>query len=270
MTPAASARVRPWVALLAALCVAGVPGVGAGLGLHYEPAPWYAPPLRGDTTAVADTATVVDADSQSVVMFGLEAAPLRYRAFEFAARWSYIVLRDDVEHHFAFGDPKLYARIRFPAPRDSIPSQPGFTAAIELSARLPTAQASMFPFASGAQEIEAQGVIGWAGNPWTFLGAGRIWTEPPSGSSIDSHDVPHSTHVWLHVAPRFGRTTVEVRADVFVFQLQGKSRSVYTGRVSHASAAGFDLALDVSVEGSPDDTRVFDVLAALRFATRFD
>jgi hypothetical protein len=203
-------------------------------------------------------------------MFGVEAAPLRYRAFEFAARWSYIVLRDDVEHRFAFGDPKLYARVRFPAPRDSIPSQPGFTAAIELSARLPTAQASMFPFASGAQEIELQGVIGWARHPWTFLGAGYIWTEPPSGSNIDSEDVPHSTHVWLHVAPRFGRTTVEVRADVFLFELQGRSRSVYTGRVARAAAAGFDLAFDVSVEGSPDDTRIFDVLAAVRFATGFD
>jgi hypothetical protein len=270
MSPAAPARVRAPLALLAALCTVGMPGVAAGLGLHYEPAPWYAPTLRGDTTAVAITTTVSEADSESVVMFGAEVAPLRYRAFEFAARWSYIVLRDDVEHHFAFGDPKLYARIRVPAPRDSIPPDPGWTGAVEVSARLPTAQASMFPYALGAQEIELQGVFGWAADPWTFVGVGRIWTEPPSKSDIGSQDVPHSTHVWLHVAPRFGRTRVEGRVDVFLFEIQGKSRSVYTARVAHTAPNGFDLALDVAVEGSPDDTRIFDVLAALRFATRFD
>lgn len=212
---------------------------------------------------------MAEREPQSAVLFDIALSPLRQRGIEFAARWSYVVLRDDIEHRFGFGDPKLYARLRFPSPNDSLRTVPRLHAAIEFSARLPTAKASLFPYANGGQELELQGIAG-TGHWQTHLGVGRIWAEPRSGSGRTALDVPHATHLWVQVAPGTAGLRLELRTDLFLFEVKGASRNLFSGRLVHTGDGGFETSVHLEFDTSHAEERVFDALGSLRFATRFD
>ena len=98
-------------------------GAGASAfarGLHHEPAPWFEP-LPPDTSRTLSIGiTQTERDTLQATLFPITLSTLRRGPLEFAVRWSYVVVRTADEHVFGFGDPKVYARLRFPSLPDTL------------------------------------------------------------------------------------------------------------------------------------------------------
>jgi hypothetical protein len=174
---------------------------------------------------------------------------------------SYVFLRSTTSDDFGAGDPKLFARLRLPFPR-----RWPVEFSVDAAARLPMADARLFPYALGAQDLEFSVAVAAAAPRWLAAGCGRILTEPPSGSAIGTSDVPHATHLWLVLSARRGRLVGALHADGLVYELQGEGRAVLGASLAHRRPRGFAAVLLADVEVGEASNRVFDYALSLRFA----
>ena len=239
----------------------------AASGIHYEPAPWYQSAFSDTMISLEAGASYADADTHETVLFPLTLATVQRGPLQFAGRWGYVAMRGDTQHRADFGDLKIYGRYRIPVFSDSTDvERPNLW--IESSARIQISKPELFPFATGGQELELSGVLGWPRLAHSTLGVGRIWSEPPGGSELQWFDVPHSTHVWLQSRAMLQRFDFQLRGDLFIFEVKDTSRSIITGSVTRRSVQGFHVTLEFAIETSAAEERVFNELLSLRFATR--
>lgn len=242
-------------------------GDASARGIHYEPAPWYQSAFSDTILSIEAGATYAVADTHETVMFPLTLSTVHRGPVQFAGRWSYISMRGTTQHRFDFGDLKIYGRYRLPVFRDSTDVAPP-SIWVEGFARIQVSDPQLYPFATGGQELALSLVLGWPRAAHSFLGVGRIWSEPPSGGQLHWSDVPHSTHIWMQARSSLRRFDFQLRGEVFLFEIKDKGRSVITGSITRRSVRGFHVTLDFAVETRDREERVFNQLLSLRFATR--
>jgi hypothetical protein len=249
------------------LGVSGFPAGASARGIHDEPAPWYSPAFHDTLLSLEVGATYAFADTHDTALFPLVLSSIRRGPLQFAGSWSYISMRGRTEHRSDFGDLKIYGRYRLPVFRDSTETAPpGLW--IEASARVGISKPKLYPFATGGQEIELGGAFTWPRLLQAILGAGRIWSEPASDAPYGSLTVPHATHVWLQGRVSRRALDVQVRGDVFVYEVKDIVRSRWTASLVRRSVRGFHLTAEYAVETGNDSEHVFDHLFGLRLATR--
>jgi hypothetical protein len=140
---------------------------------------------------------------------------------------------------------------------------------LEGAARLPTAQATLHPFATGGQELELGSSAGVRARALGVrAGAGYIWSEPPSGGRLRASDVPHALHVWGVLAWRGGGWMARLAAHE-VWMEQRRRRSLLAGDATHLVTAGLRISIAGSIETGPDPERVLDSSLDLLFAMPF-
>ena len=249
MTPAWSGAVAALVALLW-----GSPL--AALGQALEIAPWYAV-AHADTTLGLTTGAAYTVGVTPATLFGVGMSPLRRGRFEFAVTWGTVFLREPSAQSWGPADPKVFARLLLPAAA-------GVHAAIEASARLPLAEAELFPYAFGGQELEVQATFAVPAMG-LHLGGGRIFTEPPSGSSLAASAVPHATHAWTQFDGRRGGFAAGIRADALIFEIEDHARALFSARLAYQRPGGLVTQLSAQAEAGPD--RIFDFRLEAGFAT---
>jgi len=257
----------PGCVLATLLGVLSFAGLADARGIYYEPAPWYSSAFYDTLLSLEAGVTYAEADTHDTVLFPLALSTVQRGPVQFAGRWSYISMRGDSGHRTDFADLKVYARYRIPVFQDSTDARrPSLW--VESSARIGLSRPEMFPFATGGQELELLGVFGWPRLANAILGAGRIWSEPPSGSALKSIDVPHATHVFLQARAVRGTYDFQARGDAYIYEVKGERRGVFSAAVTRRSAYGFHMTLEYSLESSAGGERIFNHLLALRFATR--
>ena len=257
----------PGCVLATLLGVLSFSGVAEAVGIHYEPAPWYSSAIYDTLLSLETGVSYAEADTHDTVYFPLVLSTVHRGPVQFSGRWSYISMRGDSGHRSDFGDLKIYGRYRIPVFKDSTDTQrPQLW--VESSARIGLSKPELFPFATGGQDIEFMGVVGFPRLAQALLGVGRIWSEPPSGTFLSSLDVPHSTHVFLQGRVVHGRYDFQVRGDAFIYEIKNVSRGVFVGGITRRSVQGFHVTLEYSFETSTANERIFNHLLSLRFATR--
>jgi hypothetical protein len=229
----------------------------AARGLALEIPPWYDVQFADTSLTLGLGMRYASGDTQAVV-FPVALSPLQRGPLRFALAWSYASVRTRRSQAFGPGDPKLFARLR-------LFGSEAFAVRVEGSARLPFADSGLFPYASGAQEVELGGNLGVPGWLGLVAGAGRIWSEPPSHSTLGQRDVPHSTHLWAALSRTQGSFAVAVRGDGLVFS-RGGSRRIVEASLAHLEPHGLHVELAAGFELGPTVDRVFDQQASLRFA----
>jgi len=232
----------------------------SGRGLHLEPPPWHHPAFVDTSLALGAGMSYASGDTQAV-LFPLVLAPIRRGPILFALRWEYLSVRTATGHVYGLGDPRVFARLLLLGKGTG-----GASLQVEGSARLPTASPRLYPYASGGQELEFAGSLGV---PWLFGfvgGAGRIWSEPPAGSTLRSADVPHATHVWGLASRRHRSWALAVRGDQ-LFMHGGGRRSVVEANLSSLAPGALGVTLGVGLEVGRRRDRIFDGMASLRLVT---
>jgi len=239
--------------LHAALCAAPV----QSLGLYQEPAPWY-DAAYSDTTLTLATGGSAYAGDNRAALFHVALSRLRRGPVHFALTWSYVFRRGTPSPQWGVGDPKVFARV-------PLLRRPATTVFLEAAARLPVAEADLFPYACGGQEVEILAVL--AVPAWGLhVGAGRQFTEPPNDSGLGTADMPHATHAWLQLTVGGAGFTGQVRADALVFELEGHARWLGEARLLHGDPQRFVTRLVAKAEAGPD--RLYDYGIEIGFATR--
>ncbi len=244
------------VCIATALCFITDPAFARGLFL--ETAPWHGVAAADTVLGIAAGVWVVTGDT-SAVLFPLAIAPLRRGPLRFAPMWSAVSVRTSRQRAFGFGDPKLFARVRVAGAEGG-----AIRLHAEGAARIPTASAKLFPFASGGQELELAASVEAGSQGVLRTGVGRIWSEPGAGSGIRRHDVPHATHAWFGLAPRRGRVTTLARADA-LWMRGGGTRGLFQGVIAYTGTNGLRLEVRGGAEAGSRDHRVLDALFGLRF-----
>lgn len=203
--------------------------------------------------------TVTDGDT-SAFLLQSALAPVRRGPLRLAFTWEFVSIRTAAGREFGFGDPHVYARLRLaggPGSRASL--------AVEGAARIPTAAAELFPYASGGQEIELFGTLGLGPARAVLVGGGHLWTEPPAGAALTAADLPHAEHAFLVLTRRFSTWAVRLRGDALWLE-QGGSRAQVELSLARWGGTGLRPTLAVGAELGPEADRVADALATLRFA----
>jgi hypothetical protein len=250
---------RSWRVLAAALLLAGAAPAARARGLFLEEPPWHRPALADTTLALELGVTVADGDTAAFLLQSA-LAPVRKGPLRLAFTWEFISVRTASGRSFGFGDPRVYARLR-------LAGAPGSSAslAVEGAARIPTASAELFPYATGSQEIELFGTLGIGVSRGVLLGGGHIWSEPPGGTALTAEDVPHAEHAFLALARRISTWAVRLRGDALWMENE-HFRAQLELSVARWSGAGLHPTVAVSAELGPRSERVADAAAILRFA----
>jgi hypothetical protein len=248
-----------WRTLAVAVLVGSTATSAGGRGLFLEEPPWHRPALADTTLALELGATAADGDT-SAFLLQSALSPVRKGPFRLAFTWEFISLRTASGRTFGFGDPRVYARLR-------VVGSPGSSTllAVEGAARIPTAHADLYPYATGSQEIELFGSLGLGAARGVLLGAGHIWSEPPGGIGLTSADVPHAEHAFLALAKRISTWTVRVRGDALWME-HGHSRTQVECSVARWGGVGLRPTFAMGAELGPRAERVADVIGTLRFA----
>jgi hypothetical protein len=241
-------------------------GVAEGRGIYYEPAPWYSSSFTDTLLSLETGAQYAAADTHDTVSLPLALSALHRGPVQFAGRWTWFGMRGATQHRSDFGDLKIYGRYRLPVFGDSTDVAPP-SLWVESSARIAISTPALYPVATGGQELELLGVFGWPALSHAILGVGRIWSEPPGQSSLQSVGVPHATHVFLQARTSQGRYDFQGRGDVFFYEIKGVRRSVLTAGFTRRSVHGFHVTFEYSFETSTLGERIFNHLFSLRFAT---
>ena len=238
------------------LALAGF-GSAHGIGLYVEPAPWYDAAYVDTTLAFVTGVTAFTGDGRAT-LFDLGMNPIRRGPVRLAITWNYVFQRSTAIQTWGVGDPKIHARVSLPLLRRI---RTGFF--LEAAARLPVAQAELFPYAFGGQDIAVMAVFDLGHGALTFA-AGRQFTEPPSDSDLRSEDVPHATQLWLQVSHPLGALTGQLRVDGLLFDLESHRRMVVEARLVHApTSKRLSLRFAAKAEIGPD--RIFDFGAQIGF-----
>ncbi len=140
-------------------------------------------------------------------------------------------------------------------------------ASLDVSARLPTSSAALFPYSTGAQDIEVSATLSIPALMRMHLGAGRIFAEPPSGSSLTRADIPHATHIWTSFSAHRGAWWVAARGDLLLFDIDSAKRGVGKLAIGWRDPDAFLVIFDWCVDFGSRENRVFDHGPTLRFAT---
>jgi hypothetical protein len=238
--------------------LAGVPAWTQPLGLYQETAPWYAA-VQPDTALVLETAASLVAGNDGATLLGVALWPIRRGPFQFALTWGAVFSRVGESQSWGMSDPKVYARLSLPKPA-AFPAR----FHLEAMARLPVADAALYPYAFGGQELELMGVLDLAQGAFS-LGGGRQMTEPPGGSELSSSDVPHANHFWLLLSSRRGNLLVQARGDALLFEIKDRARWILIAQMVHGDAVGLTLRLTGRAEAGPD--RLLDGAIEIAFAT---
>ena len=236
-------------------------------GIYGEPAPWYSSAFSDTLLSLEAAVSYAAADTHDTVYFPFALSTIYRGPVQFAGRWSYISMRGANQHRADFGDLKIYGRYRIPVFSDSTDAQ-RLQLWVESSARIGIGKPQLFPFATGGQEIELLGVLAWPRLANAVLGVGRNWSEPPSGSSLSSTDVPHSTRIFLQARATRGSYDLQVRGDAYLYEVKDVRRGVFVGSITRRSVRGFHVTLEYGFESSARPERIFNQLLSLRFATR--
>ncbi len=247
-----------WVRVAAAVVgVVWAQPLGA-LGLALQVAPWYGA-APADTTLGLATGAVYSVGAAPATLFGVGMSPIRRGRFEFAVTWGTVFLRAPQAQSWGPADPKVFARVHL-LPR----AANAVHGAIEAAVRLPLAAAALFPYAFGGQDVEIQAVVELT-RLGLHVGGGRIFTEPPADSALDSGDVTHATHAWAQLIGRRGTFSCLVRADALIFEIEDNARCVVTAQLVHHRQGGLAAQLTAKAETGPD--RIFDYAVEIGFAT---
>jgi hypothetical protein len=225
----------------------------------FQPPPWQEPALADTALALEFGITSATGDT-SGTLFEAALAPVRRGPLRLGFGWDFIWVRTGATQEFGFGDPKVFARLRV---LGGIESPVVFHA--EGSARLPTAKAKLFPFASGGQEIELAGTLSVGRARHSYIGAGYIWSEPPGGSALRASDVPHALHVYAAAAVRAGSWVLRSRADAFRME-ENHERAELEVSATRLAPRALHPTLVVGAGFGDDDERVYNVMVALRVA----
>ncbi len=242
----------------ALLAVTGF-GSAHGLGLYVEPSPWY-DAAYADTTRAFGTGVSAFTGDGRATLFDFGMAPIRRGPVRIAITWNYVFQRSTASQSWGVGDPKVHARVSLPLLRRF---RAGFF--LEASARLPVAQAKLFPYAFGGQDITVMAVLDLAQGA-LHIGGGRQLTEPSSGSDLESEDVPHATQLWLQITRSRGALTGQLRADALIFDLEGRTRSIFEARLVHEPSSQ-RLAVRIAAKAETGPDRIFDFGAQIGFTT---
>lgn len=249
------------MALAAAFALAlGASGAGAR-GLHLETPAWYEPTYVDTSMTLVLGVSHFRATTDATSFFA-GIAPLRRGPLEFGVSIPYIFLRSPAGAENGAGDPRVDARLRLPLPTSWF-----VRAYVDASARLPTSSASLFPYASGAQDIEIGGTLALRTPLRPFVGVGRIFAEPPRDTELTRDDVPHSTHVWAWLSSQRGAWWAALRGDALLFAVEDERRGVVRATLGWHNARAFFVLFDWSVDIGTRQNRVFDHGPTLRFAT---
>lgn len=247
--------------LLAPLLVVVGAGPVLARGLHLETPAWYEPAYV-DTQLTLSLGVSHFRGQTDATRFFVGLAALRRGPLEFGGSLPYLFLRSPDAAESGPGDPRVDGRLRLP-----FPGTWPVRIYCDVSARLPTSSADLFPYASGAQDIEVSGTLSVPSLLGLHLGAGRIFAEPPSDSDLTRSDVPHATHAWIAFAARRGTWWVGARGDVLAFAVDDEARGVVRLTFGRHDPQAFLVVLDWSVDIGSHDNRIFDHGPTLRFAT---
>jgi hypothetical protein len=196
-------------------------------------------------------------------VFSAALAPWRYGPLRVAATWSYVSVRRDPEGQaFGFGDPKIYARLRAVG-RDTT----AVRAWLDGAARISTAQAKLFPYAWGGQEIELGASMALGLPTVTQFGVTYSWTEPGTGTTVTRADLPHALHAFALGRHDFQGWVAQARFDQLWME-DGAQRSILEAGVTRREILGIDITAAGALELGPRDERAVDSWLHLRFATR--
>ena len=223
--------------------------------------PWSAPEFADTSLALAFGVETVPSP-RTATMVQAALAPWRLGPLRVAATWSYVAVRADAGESFGLGDPKLYARLRV-AGSDTT----ALRVWLDGNARIPTAQAKLFPFAWGGQEVEAGASMAWVA-PWTVsAGLSRAWTEPGSGDLVQRTDLPHALRAFAFVRHAWGDWVPQLRFDQSWFD-DTTQRNLVTASVTRLQRRGIHITAGAGVEFGTRRDRAADSWLHLRFATR--
>jgi hypothetical protein len=189
---------------------------------------------------------------------GAVLAPVRRGPLRLGFSWQLLWVRTADGQAFGIGDPKVFARLRV---LGSAASRASFH--IEGAARIPAADADLFPYGTGGQDIELAGTLGFGASRTTLVGCGYIWTEPRD--HLTSADVPHALHVYASLGGRRGDWVPRARADAFWME-GGHERAEVEVSITRVAGRALHPTLVLGAGLGGDDERLYDVLASLRWA----
>lgn len=187
-------------------------------------------------------------------------APVRRGPLRLAFTWSYAAVRGSAGQEFGFGDPRVYMQLRLAGGTES-PAR----LAVEGMARIPTADAGLFPYATGGQELELSGSLTLGRARGILLGGGYVWSEPPADSGLGTTDVPHAAHAFAALTRRLADWALRVRGDGLWME-EHRARAQVEFSVSRWSGTGLRPGLAAGVEVGGRAERVADAWGTLRFA----
>ncbi len=241
--------------------------VGAGAesalarGLYLETPAWYEPAYVDTQMTLTLGVSHLRARTDATRFF-VGIAPVRRGLVEFGGSLPYLFVRSPDGSHAGVGDPRVDARVRLPLP-ETWPVR----MYLDGTVRLPTASDELFPYAHGAQDFAFSGTLSIPRLLGFFAGAGRIFSEPPSESTLRRADVPRATHVWSAMSAHRRPWWLAARGDVLLFAVDGARRGVAKLTLGWHDPDAFTVLFDWSVEFGSRSDRVFDHGPTLRFAT---
>lgn len=244
---------------LAALFAVGAVPAAEGRGLFLEEPPWHRPALA-DTVLALELGCIATTGDTTAFLLQSALGPVRRGPLRLAFTWPFVSVRTAAGQEFGFGDPLVYAQLR-------LAGGPGSRAAlaVEGRARIPTAPAALFPYATGGQEIELGGTLGLGAARGVLCGGGYIWSEPPAVGHLGAADVPHASHAFVALAHRLAAWAVRLRGDSLWMET-GSTRTQLELSVARWSGSGLRPTLACGVEVGPGAERVADAYGTLRFA----
>jgi hypothetical protein len=233
----------------------------AARGPFYETVPWSSPEFA-DTSLVLGLGIETVPSPRRATLVQAALAPWRLGPLRVAATWSFVGVRAAGGESFGLGDPKLYARLRV-AGTDST----AWRVWLDGHARIPTAQAKLFPFAWGGQEVEAGTSVARVA-PWTWsAGASHTWTEPGTGDVVQRRDLPHAWRAFALVRRTWGAWVPQVRFDQSWMD-DTTQRQGITASITRIARRGIHVTVGGGVEAGTRRDRAADSWLHLRFATR--
>jgi hypothetical protein len=223
--------------------------------------PWSGADFADTSLVFALGATRVPSPRAATV-FHAGLAPWRYGPLRIAATWSFVSVRAPAGQSFGLGDPKIYARLRVVG-RDT-------TAArlwIDGMARVPTAQAKLFPYAWGGQEVELGASAALVRTFAAQVGGAYAWLEPGAGAAVTRADVPHTVRAYAFLRRAWGAWVPQLRFDRCWLDRAGQ-RSLVEAGVTRRQEQGVDVTVAGGLEIGPRGDRAVESWLHLRFATR--
>lgn len=199
---------------------------------------------------------------RTATVFSAALAPWRYGPLRVAATWSFVSVRAAAGQSFGLGDPKVYARLRAIG-HDTTAVRAWF----DLVARIPTAQAKLFPFAWGGQEIEAGAGLALGRPLVAQFGVAHAWTEPGAGTAVTRADLPHAVRAFALGRGRRRDWVLQARFDQLWMEPAAR-RSVLEMGLTRRETLGVDMTVAGALELGPRRDRAVDSWLHLRFATR--